>query len=384
MRPRWVGGLAERWWNEIDKDKSKDEEAAWERVMADAEMQQLLADYDKRVAEAQEAPITAGNIQRHIQAKLERMGLLRERITAPSSNPSTTVPLHGQAEVEAALDLLATANHDNKQRDGPHTVWDPHAEMTPERVELQFELNNRSWLVPDMSAVHQLRFIVAPPNPQLNHLYHSNTGFTPRPSPKAPDTFIPPLATNTAADDVMEWLLSKGREQSGAALRDWIAFVLRMQIVVLRRVELAEWRPYTNCIDRQLWRQARVILRSATIDALEGSDMDGKSTPPTEAAEVAGVRDGLPLVYHEKQPQMGREDQRKWSMLLSFVDDALARHSFSAAELQERAPKPQWSEAARYGRSMRRLNVRQQRYEARVAAKNAANTAKTEFGASTQ
>ena len=368
--------LAERWWNEIDKDKSKDEEAAWQRVMADGEMQQLVADYDKRVAENQQTPITAGNIQRHMQAKMERMGLLRQQLTASSSAASTTAPLHSQSEVEAALDLIATAKRDDKQRDVPHPSWDPHAEMTAERVELQFEPNNRSWLVPDMSSVHQLRFVLAPPNPQLNHVYHSNASFTPRTSPQSSDKVVPPLVDNTAADDVMEWVLSKGKEQSGAALRDWIAFVLRMQIMVLRRVELAEWRPYTNSIDAQLWRQARVVLRCTTIDALEGVDMDGKKTAPTEA-DVAGVRDGLPMVYHEKQPAMGHEEQRKWSLLLLFVDDALSRHRFSAADLEERAPKTQWSEGARMGRSKRRSTTRERRKEARAEARNAGNISST-------
>ena len=362
--------MAERWWNEIDKDKSKDEEAAWQRVMADGEMQRLLVDYDKKVAESQQTPITAGNIQRHMQAKLERMGLLRQQLTASSSTASTTAPLHNQAEVEAALDLIATAGRDDKQRDVPHPTRDPAAEMTAERVELQFEPINRSWLVPDMSSVHQLRFVVAPSNTQLNHIYHSNSDFTPRTSPQAADKVVPPLVDNTAADDVMEWLLSKGKEQSGAALRDWIAFVLRMQITVLRRVELAEWRPYTNCIDGQLWRQARVVLRCTTIDALEGVDMDGKTTAPTDA-EVAGVRDGLPLVYHEKQPVMEREEQRKWSLLLSFVEDALARHRFRAEELEERAPKTQWTDDARMSRSRRRSTSRERRREARAEARSA-------------
>ena len=369
--------LAERWWSEIDKDKGKDEEAAWQRVMADGAMQQLVADYDKRVADSQQAPITAGNIQRHMQAKLERMGLLRQQlVSTPTSAASTTAPLHSQAEVESALDLIATANRDDKQRDVPHQVWDQHAEMTAERVDLQFELANRSWLVPDMSAVHQLRFVVGPSNSQLNHVYHSNAAFTPRVSPQAADKIVPPLVDNTAADDVMEWLLSKGKEQPGATLRDWLAFVLRMQIAVLRRVELAEWRPYTNCIDAQLWRQARVILRCTTIDALEGEDMDGKSTAATET-DGAGLRDGLPLVYHEKQPVMGREEQRKWSLLLSFVEDALSRHSFSASDLEERAPKTQWTDIARIGRSRRRATSRDRKREARAEARNAAATPAT-------
>ena len=368
--------LAERWWREIDTAKGdKDEEAAWQRVMADGEMQQLLTEYDQRVAESAQTPITAGNIQRHLQAKLERMGLLRQQLTSSVASPvSTTAPLHEPSEMSHALDLLATANRDDAQRDVVHPSVDPPSEMNAERVELQFEPSNRSWLVPDMSAVHQLRFVVAPPNKELNHVYHSNSTYTPRVSPQAPDRVVPPLAESTPADDVMNWVMSKGVEQQGAALRDWIAFVLRMQVVVLRRVELAGWRPYTNAIDAQLWRQARVVLRCATVDALEGVDMDGKATAPRVAGS-GGVRDGLPLVYHEKQRAMDGEEQRKWALLLSFVDDALARHRFSEAELMERGQKQQWSEGARMGRSRRRAGTRERQRAARAEARAAAVSA---------
>ena len=362
--------VAERWSNEIDKDKNKDEEAAWQRVMDDAETKQLLTDYDKRFADSQQSPITAGNIQRHMQTKLEQMGTLRQRFTTASSPAAYyNTPLHTQSEVESALDLVAAANHANKQRiDVASPYREANSEMTSERAGLQFEPNNRSWLVPDMSTVHQLRFVLPPPNAQLNHLYHSNSAYVAQPSPRDGSKVVAPLVDSSGDDDVMEWLLSKCVEQSGAGLRDWIACVLRMQIVVLRRVVLAQWRPYTNCIDSQLWRQARVILRCATVDALEGVDMDGKPIAEAAVEDAAAIRDGLPLVYHEKQAVMGREDQRKWTMLLSFVDDALARHTFSAAEMEERAPKTQWSDASRMGRSRRRTAKRAHQAEARATA----------------
>ena len=327
--------VAQRWAEEIERTPGKDEEKAWAKVMQDEELQRLLAAYDKRLQDGRQQPVTAGNVGRFMQRKLQAMGVMRQL-------GRQTSPQRRREELQRALDLLHTTGvaHDPPASASLQPAADSRvlteqwAQLTGERAGLLHE--GRQWVVPDMTAVHELRFILAPPNPELNAAYHQHLRDAPQASQRSR-----PLPENSAGDNSLQWAMSHAVAQEGAALRDWIAYCLRLQVLLMHRSELLPWIPYTNCIDAALWRQARVVLRCHSLQQLEGEDIDSRRDEAQQRlAARDGLRDGRPLVYHDREAALSEDDCSRHSLLLAFVDSALARHRFSLEELNARAPPP--------------------------------------------
>ena len=292
--------MARRWWSEIEATEGRDEEVAWQRLMADPEVQGWLHAYEQRAQEAADHPITAGNVSRHVEAKMRAMHLLR-------SLPYPAPPEQRRVEIQRGLDALEA----NQRQAGEHRpVVEDDDGLTPERRDLL--PSGRQWLVPDMSEAHQLRFVVAPPNYALNEVYNQSAG---RASPPKRDS---PVVEEASADtNSLHWAMSKAVVQEGATMRDWIAYALRLQVLVLKRFELVQWLPYTLTIDPALWRQARVVLRCRRVEALDGVEVEEKrrTMGGEQWTSTAGIRNERPLVHHHLQPPLNVDDQRKHALV---------------------------------------------------------------------
>ena len=294
------GRIARRWLKEIEGQGGGDEDAAWQRVIADKEVQGWLSGYEERMKEAKDNPITAGNISRHVEAKLRSIGLIRH--LAPTSPPDLR-----RAEIGHALSALEVSR---RQSSDPTEVGDEDDGLAPERRELV--QRGRQWLVPDMREYRDIRFIVAPQNAQLNEKYRvKRSGAAQRKRAVGQKE----VKEDMQGEDMLHWAMSKAVVQESASLRDWIAYVLRLQVVVMRLYDLVSWTPYTDCIDSTLWRQSRVVLRCRRIETLVGEDMERKTQQLGKKEFTNGLVNRLPLVHHHLQPRLNMDEQRKHALV---------------------------------------------------------------------
>ena len=269
--------------------------------MADEEVQGWLRDYERRVQEAADQPITAGNVSRHVEAKMRAMQLLRHLHPAAP-------PHQRRAELQKGLDVLQ-AGHRQAGEGAAVQVRDD--DMTPERRDLT--QSGRQWLVPDMSDAQQLRFVLAPPNRALNEMYRQDVGA----ARGRRQAGAPPVVDALPDDNALHWAMSKAVVQKGATMRDWIAYALRVQVLLMKRFDLVEWVPYTQAIDRALWRQARVVLRCRRVEALDGVEMEDKkaSMDFEEWSSTDCITNQRPLVHHQLQPPLNTDEQRKHALV---------------------------------------------------------------------
>ena len=305
--------LARAWWKEIEKSTDKDEDTAWARVLQDPQARAWLAEHQRRVEQAAELPVTAGNVSRHLERRLHEMNVIRR--LAPDASPQQR-----RAELQRGLDIVDAG----RRQTTAASVTTEEDGAKDERRGL--ERSGRQWVVPDMNAAHQLRFVMAPANDALNERYGRSAR---RPLP------LPP---NRPEDDALQWAMSAAVVHDSASIRDWIAYALRLQLLVLARTELLPWKPYTDPVDATLWHQARVVLRCSRIEALEGEDVEEKRTQLGDSwPGTDGLHDERPLVYHRSQPKLSVDEQRKHALLLALIDDAVARFDFTTS----RQPSPQ-------------------------------------------